>query len=308
MVDIIIPAYNAHSTIKKTLLSICMQTYLDKAKVYIVDDCSIDSYDEIKELFDSILDITILRLDKNRGPGYARQYGIDHSNSDYLMFIDSDDLLYDCFALERLYTAIYGCDMSAGAMLDEWAGGLDYIENHSGCLHGKLYSRSFLNKYNIRFNNTSSSEDNGFNRLVLLHAPELNVLNDVIYFYSNNANSITQKDKDYPFYSLEWFAYNMDWAIKNGKKDKCNPKLIAELVCSSMFYLYFQYLYNLKKDKANMILKWAKKITKHYKNYSKKIDEKTKYSIYSRYAPDYIVPISINEFINLVDLSDNWME
>ena len=38
MIDIIIPAYNAHDTIEKSLMSISMQTIKEKLNVYIIDD------------------------------------------------------------------------------------------------------------------------------------------------------------------------------------------------------------------------------------------------------------------------------
>ena len=55
MIDIIIPAYNAHNTIKKTLISICMQTVKDKINVYIIDDCSNEDYKEIINIFSTNL-------------------------------------------------------------------------------------------------------------------------------------------------------------------------------------------------------------------------------------------------------------
>lgn len=79
MVDIIIPAYNAHKTISKALLSICMQTIKDKINVYIIDDCSDHDYKKIINKFKDRINITQYKLDKNSGPGVARQYGLDHS-------------------------------------------------------------------------------------------------------------------------------------------------------------------------------------------------------------------------------------
>ena len=307
MVDIIIPAYNAHDTIETTLISICMQTYVKKAKVYIVDDCSSKGYDEVVKKFSKLMNLNLLRVEKNGGPGKARQYGIDHSNSEYIMFLDSDDLLYNLYALQSLYDGIQGYDMSTAIMFDESDNGMRKFLNHSGCLHAKMYKRSFLENNDICFNGTGSSEDNGFNQLVLLNGPKLNVVEKDVYFYSNNKNSITQKDKDYAFYSIEWFIYNMIWAIKNGKKNKCDDSKIGELVCSSIYYVFFQYLFNLKHDKANMMLLWAKPLVQYYKKYNSTVSDEMKYKIYMRYAPEYITPISVNDFINMVELSDNWV-
>ena len=50
LIDIIIPAYNAHKTIVKTLSSIACQTVVDKCKVTIVNDAGYN-YADIVESF-----------------------------------------------------------------------------------------------------------------------------------------------------------------------------------------------------------------------------------------------------------------
>ena len=47
MIDLIIPIYNAEKTLDLTLMSIKMQTIVDKITVYLIDDCSEDNYEEI---------------------------------------------------------------------------------------------------------------------------------------------------------------------------------------------------------------------------------------------------------------------
>lgn len=76
MIDIIIPVYNASSTLSKTLESISNQKINVKYNVYLIDDCSNDNYDEIINKFNN-LNIIYHRLDKNVGAGLARQKGIE---------------------------------------------------------------------------------------------------------------------------------------------------------------------------------------------------------------------------------------
>ena len=102
MIDIIIPAYNAHNTIKKTLISICMQTVKDKINVYIIDDCSNEDYKEIINIFKDKINIKYYKLKENSGPGVARQYGLEHSNGEYIYFLDADDMFMDIYSLENL--------------------------------------------------------------------------------------------------------------------------------------------------------------------------------------------------------------
>ena len=55
-------------------------------------------------------EIYYLKLDKNVGPGQARQKGLEISNSEYILFIDSDDLFYDSDSIKNLYVKVYKFD------------------------------------------------------------------------------------------------------------------------------------------------------------------------------------------------------
>ena len=92
MIDVIIPAYNAHETIERTLYSIAYQRNSENLNVYIINDNSIKDYSKEIDFFKNFINIRELKLKENSGPGYARQYGIEHSDSEYIIFIDSDDV------------------------------------------------------------------------------------------------------------------------------------------------------------------------------------------------------------------------
>ena len=47
MIDVIIPAYNAHKTIEYTLMSLTFQSISNLLNIVIVDDNSDNSYDDI---------------------------------------------------------------------------------------------------------------------------------------------------------------------------------------------------------------------------------------------------------------------
>ena len=105
-IDIIIPVYNAKSTIRRLLYSISYQKNSDKFKVYLVNDCDLLDYSEDINIFSSFLSITELKLDKNSGPGVARQHGLNNSNGDYVIFIDADDYFYNPYAIIDMYRNI----------------------------------------------------------------------------------------------------------------------------------------------------------------------------------------------------------
>ncbi len=91
-VSIILPNYNSSQTIMATVNSILKQSYSDW-ELIIVDDCS---NHETKKILSKLKNkkIKIFYLKKNRGAAYCRNFGIKKSNSNFLAFIDSDDLWY----------------------------------------------------------------------------------------------------------------------------------------------------------------------------------------------------------------------
>ena len=199
MIDIIIPAYNAHNTIEYTLSSIALQTCKDIINVYIVDDCSENNYDYLINKFKTMINITIIRLDVNKGSGVARQTGIDSGYSPYIMFIDADDIYIDIFACERMMTAMNehpNVYLISSSFYEEMSH-TKYIEHEKDLtwMFGKMYRREYLNKHNIRFNNTRANEDVGFHSKLLGVASSEDTaifLPNLIYLWKNNSESITR--------------------------------------------------------------------------------------------------------------------
>ena len=101
MIDVIIPAYNSHETIVKTLASLAMQLNRDELKVTIVNDGGKD-YADIVNIFKPLIDIQEIGYEENKGPGYARQYGIDNTHEEFITFIDADDTFYEACSLGLL--------------------------------------------------------------------------------------------------------------------------------------------------------------------------------------------------------------
>ena len=106
-IDVIIPAYKAHKTIFKTVASIAEQTVLEDVDVTIVNDaCPEGDYHEVVEMYRPVMNIREIRMSINKGPGLARQYGIDRTHNEFFTCMDADDTLVGAVALETLRTAI----------------------------------------------------------------------------------------------------------------------------------------------------------------------------------------------------------
>lgn len=86
-VSFVIPTHN-----RAALLERAIQSAKDagaKAQVTVVDDCSTDDTPQLCSRIDGI---NYLRLPKNLGLSAARNAGITNSSSEYIAFLDDDDL------------------------------------------------------------------------------------------------------------------------------------------------------------------------------------------------------------------------
>ena len=255
MIDIIIPVYNARKTLELTLMSIKLQTIIDKINIYLIDDDSSEDYNDILNKYKD-MNIIYIKLDKNNGPAVARQKGIEMSSSKYIMFIDADDLLYDADSIKKLYNKIEeDYDYVVGITIDEKQN--TQIMNESD-LHGKIYKREFLLKNNIKFNNTRVHEDNYFNNLVLLCEPKQKEILEKIYIYVDNKDSITNINKEKEFENLEIYISNIKEIIEEATKRNIEKYLIIKYLIMKLKYI--NRIYNKLSEKQQEIFKiWLKK-------------------------------------------------
>lgn len=97
---VIIPLYNKENYIKKTLQSVLNQTFQD-FEIIVVEDCSTDSSKSSAQVVCSDK-IKIVQHEYNQGLSASRNTGIANSDSDFLAFLDADDL-WDNKYLEKIH-------------------------------------------------------------------------------------------------------------------------------------------------------------------------------------------------------------
>lgn len=93
MVSIIIPVYNAASTIEASLNSVLSQTYKGALEIIVVNDGSTDrSIDVISKIANAQTRIPITIINQpNGGVSKARNVGLKSAQGEYLALLDSDD-------------------------------------------------------------------------------------------------------------------------------------------------------------------------------------------------------------------------
>lgn len=105
-IAVIIPSYNRAMLLERAVDSVKKQTRIVD-EIIIIDDASTDDTELIvKELIKKDNRIKYFRLNKNSGAQIARNYGIKKTTSDWISFLDSDDIWLPTRIESALGTAI----------------------------------------------------------------------------------------------------------------------------------------------------------------------------------------------------------
>lgn len=297
MIDVIIPVYNSGKNIGKTLNSLLSQVNYKDLCIYIIDDCSSEDYTDILNHYKKYLNITYHKLDKNSGPGIARNYGLEHSNNEYVVFLDSDDEFYKNDSISTLLKNIENYDMVLGK-IQQMINDNYIVRFHEGCLHGKMYRRSFLEKNNIKFPAIRTHEDNVFNRLCLAFTNNINMIDDIIYRYNDTENSITNTESR--IISFKCYILAMNYLFDEIKKhDEVNLERVGETIFSVMMSLYHNYL--LHKDEYEFCFKELSYLKNMYNEYNTCIDDSRKLRIFKNFNYPVKPDMTFYEFINKIE-------
>lgn len=217
-ISLIIPAWNCARFLPECLQSIHAQTFRD-FEIIVVDDGSTDDTPRILEEAQTEYDRFTIISQQNQGPGQARNAGLAAAVGDYVLFIDSDDLI-DAHLLERAYQKAQdtGADIVIFKMrilnmedglhhplADQWKQE-DFAECFAPALYAdtllpafknwppdKLFKRSFLMQQHLAFPPLYRTEDLPFTCEALVLAQSIALLDQELYTYRvENPESSTQ--------------------------------------------------------------------------------------------------------------------
>ena len=128
--SVIIPAYNAHTTIAKAIDSVLAQSY-PAAEIIVVDDGSTDATAEQVASYGTRVKLV---QQSNQGVSVARNRGAQEANGDWLTFLDADDWYYP----NRL--ALYAQLLAQKPELNFLTGDFDYINPAGDHLRSSMAS------------------------------------------------------------------------------------------------------------------------------------------------------------------------
>lgn len=102
LISIVIPVYNVEKYLRECLESVINQKY-KRLEVLIVNDGSKDKSGQICDEY-ALKDSRVKVFhNENFGVSYARNFGLNKVTGDYVVFVDSDDIIFPSFVDYMLY-------------------------------------------------------------------------------------------------------------------------------------------------------------------------------------------------------------
>lgn len=258
-VSIIVPVYNNEKYLRRCLESLVNQTLKD-IEIILINDCStdksIDILNEYKKKYSE--KITLINLNENKRPGGARNKGIEAAKGEYLGFVDSDDYV-EKDMYEQLYNLassgnydMVDCGFYNGSAkknslttIEKTWGELDlekrrHLVAYPGFLWSKIIRRSIIVDNNIKFRENVTFEDIDFLPVVMLYLKRVYATDLVLYYYSNNFESITSNGNEN--IQVEDKMNALRCLVKKFKEHNAYEDYKEEIT----FHIYLIYIYMLQ--------------------------------------------------------------
>lgn len=211
--SIIIPIYNVAKYLPKCLDSVLGQSFTDFEVICVNDGSSDDSLSVLEQYAARDARIKVISQ-ANGGLSAARNTGSNHSQGDYVFFLDSDDWIEPealkilseklsdedmvCFSGRRYIEAENKYEEPDKMELESDISGWDYYQKHAlesrkfafVCVVLRLYRRQFLQENDLKFTEGIYHEDNMFTPVVCYYAKKVKVIPDCLYDYRVRRDSI----------------------------------------------------------------------------------------------------------------------
>lgn len=201
--SIVVTHYKERWELCKSLFdSIALQQAVpfDAIEVIVVQDGE-EGKEEIFKKIDYLpCDYEIYTV-SHKGVSAARNYGLDKSTGEYVMFCDCDDMFVNNYGLHLVFSAMQDIpDVVVNNFAEETKnedGSLKLVrhENDVTFIHGKCYKRQFLIDKEIRFNESLTiHEDCFFNTIAITCADTKRTIETPYYLWKWNDESTVRQD------------------------------------------------------------------------------------------------------------------
>lgn len=237
LVSIILPIYNCETYLKKNINSILDQTYKN-FELILIDDGSNDNSKSIIEKYQKEEKRIKAIYKENTGVSDTRNLGINIAKGKYITFFDADDYIektyledsiniYMNYKVELVITGFFSqieeknknsydkINMQTKIYKNKKEIKKDFVKMWDKQMlynvWNKLYLKSIIDKYNIRFPQYNWGEDVEFNKNYLLYIDSLYITENCYYHYIRErvgATTNTYNEKLFEIRKNEFFDFN----------------------------------------------------------------------------------------------------
>ena len=265
--SVIIPVYNAESTIKRCLDSLLSQIPVS-AELLIINDGSEDQSGEICKEYEGKYQAIRYFEKANGGVSTARNLGLDYAKGEYILFVDSDDYV----ASEYWQTIDSLLNKHQPDMLQfgfrECGKTVNTIHTGNYTVNGEIpvaekvdkairaymfstlcartYKRKLVQKYGLRFNpNLAIGEDQAFIFSYAVHMRSLVSTSNALYnAILENEESLSRKRRDYLVNQL--LEVNNDMFAVLEKASLSSE--VKQIYRGSVAWVYYRSAYSACKE------------------------------------------------------------
>lgn len=208
--SIIIPSFNDAQNLPTTLDNILKQARTD-VEIIIIDDDSEDTTSQICNKYKNhYKNVSVIRNEVNLGPGRSRNVGVYKAKGEYIIFLDSDDLLSNN-SLDEL--ALFINNNNSDLIMAKWTGEddnksnnilfdntevtnsndtvslinyINQIDYYPNVCWSYILRRNFITSNKIYFQNASVGEDIDFVVKILCTAKNIDYFKNVFYIHKGS--------------------------------------------------------------------------------------------------------------------------
>lgn len=272
IISIVVPLYNKEQAITKTIQSVLCQTITD-FELIVVDDGSTDYSSSRVNAFE---DNRIKLFHKeNGGVSSARNYGIRAARSQYIAFLDGDDIWAETYLEEQLKliadfpdAGMWGVNYAfvkngksfpcAQGMGDGFRG---YVENYFGTSHNDLFcSTSVVIKKSVfdvagTFDERiSSSEDLDEWYRIILKFPVV-YYDKVLAYYNQDAENRCAYDTEVRFPLHRDVKFYIEKYAEDCRENKQFSRYINNYVASRLLLDGYYFGTKIERSESDIVVK-----------------------------------------------------
>lgn len=289
LISIIVPIYKVELYINKCIDSILNQTYTN-LEIILVDDGSPDNCGRICDDYKKRDSRIKVIHKKNGGLSEARNYGIDLSTGDYILFVDSDDYIHKNMCKILLEKANkYDVDIVSCNLIEIYPDNSSknnkqiidteekvfsnikmieqYFFNYTVDLNvvwNKLYRRKiFFNKERLRFPVGKLHEDNYMIYKFYYYANRILVIKDILYYYVRRENSITSNITEQSIIDRTKAGIEEYNFAKNINKKKFRQMVLAHSINVYMGLINFSFSLKENLNSSYFLNLYRREIINH---------------------------------------------